>query len=215
MSRLRRMVKPARAKMARRRHRHFLKAVDDLPRPLRVLDVGGSQRFWELVGMTDPQDVEVTLMNIKKMPTRYPNFRSVVTDARDMRVFKDDEFDVVFSNSVIEHVGTLEDQTRMASEVARVGKRYFVQTPNRYFPIEPHFYFPFFQFLPVRLRVWLVKALPLASYGRMKDREKAEAFVKEIRLMNARELQALFPGATLLREKTAGLTKSFMVLGSR
>lgn len=55
-----------------------------------------------------------------------------------MKQFQDNEFDAVFSNSVIEHVGDYEAQRQMANEIMRVGKRYFVQTPNFYFPIEPH-----------------------------------------------------------------------------
>ena len=63
-----------------------------------------------------------------------------------MDFFKDKSFDAVFSNSVIEHVGTFEDQKMMANEVIRVTNFYFIQTPNLYFPIEPHFLVPFFQF---------------------------------------------------------------------
>jgi 2-polyprenyl-3-methyl-5-hydroxy-6-metoxy-1,4-benzoquinol methylase len=73
-----------------------------------------------------------------------------------MPQFQNDEFDIVFSNSVIEHVGSYEEQNLMASEVRRVGKRYFIQTPNLFFPIEPHFLFPFFQFLPLDYRVTLI-----------------------------------------------------------
>ncbi len=61
--------------------------------------------------------------------------------------FGDREFDIAFSNSVIEHVPP-ELQAAFAAEVSRVADRYFVQTPNRYFPIEPHYQLPLFQFLP-------------------------------------------------------------------
>jgi SAM-dependent methyltransferase len=192
----------------------FLEVIETLPRPVRILDVGGTQRFWEVVGLTDPAQVEVVIGNLREMPTRYANFSSEVVDARSLR-FEDEQFDVVFSNSVIEHVGTLDDQRKMAAEVRRVGKRYFVQTPNRYFPIEPHFYFPWFQFLPVSVRVLLVHWLPLSLGGPITDRAVAREKVEEIRLMTFKEIQAIFPGAVIRREKVLGLTKSFMIHAER
>lgn len=50
-----------------------------------------------------------------------------------MLQFKEKEFDLVFSNSVIEHVGGFQDQMKAANEIRRVGKNYFIQTPNKYF----------------------------------------------------------------------------------
>ena len=99
----------------------------------------------------------------------------------------------------------------MAEEVRRIGKRYFLQTPNRYFPIEPHFFFPLFQFLPLTVKVRLVMIFPLTPRGRIRDREQAVRTVGEIRLLTRTELQELFPGATFKPEKFLGLTKSFVV----
>src|ERR1017187_2845994 len=56
--------------------------------------------------------------------------------------FRDAAFDVVFSNSVIEHVGDAQSQRAFAREVARVGRAYWVQTPNRWFPVEQHLLTP-------------------------------------------------------------------------
>lgn len=94
-----------------------------------------------------------------------------------MSLFRNEEFDVVFSNSVIEHLGEYPQQRRMADEVRRAGKRYFLQTPNRYFPLEPHFFFPFFQFLPVSVRVWLLSRFHLGWHKRGLDRRTAERIV--------------------------------------
>ncbi len=52
--------------------------------------------------------------------------------------FKDKEFDWVFSNAVIEHVGSEEDQLQFINEMMRVGKNVFFTTPNKYFPVESH-----------------------------------------------------------------------------
>ena len=62
--------------------------------------------------------------------------------------FRDEAFDVVFSNSVIEHVGDAASQRRFAREVARVGRAYWVQTPNRWFPVEQHLLTPLVHWLP-------------------------------------------------------------------
>ena len=135
------------SRMRAMRNAQFKSLLDSLPRPLKILDVGGSHMVWETIGLVDQPDVHITILNLEQEECRYKNVHSVVGDARDMRGFHGCQFDIVYSNSVIEHVGNMEQMVRMASEVRRVGRRYFVQTPNRYFPIEPHFVFPMFQFL--------------------------------------------------------------------
>src|SRR5215213_6935935 len=110
--------------LRRRRFILFRTLLDRLPPPVRLLDVGGTQFFWEMMGFRGDQGLEVTLLNLEPGWTR-PGFHSLVGDARDMRQFADQEFDVVFSNSVIEHVGDPAAQQQAASEIKRVGKRYF------------------------------------------------------------------------------------------
>jgi len=155
--------------------------------------------------------VKIVLLNLTEVEVGHPNFRSITGDGRDMKEFKNGEFDIVFSNSVIEHLGTYDDQRRMAGEIRRVGKRFFVQTPNRFFPIEPHFLFPFFQFLPLGIKVWLRAHFQLGWYPKVADRERAIRASKEIRLLTRKELMDLFPGATIFEEKFLGLIKSFIV----
>jgi SAM-dependent methyltransferase len=199
------------SRLRRKRFALFMHLLESLPRPIKILDVGGTQGFWELMGFTNEPDVEVVILNVSAMAMLYDNFASIVGDARDMRSFADNAFDVVFSNSVIEHVGTYADQYRMAEEVQRVGKRYFLQTPNRYFPIEPHFLFPLFQFLPLSLRIFLMRRFDLGWFKKIPDKQQATEHVRSIRLLTRRELLALFPGAMLYKEKFLGLTKSLIV----
>ena len=129
----------------------------------------------------------------------------------DMRQFADQEFDVVFSNSVIEHVGEPNAQRQMASEMKRVGKRYFVQTPNRHFPLEPHFFFPGFQFLPLVARIWLLQHFDLGWYKKIPNYVAARQEVETIRLLSRRDVMQLFPEGTLYNERFAGLTVSFVI----
>ncbi len=197
-------------KMRKKRIALFASLISELPRPLNILDVGGEQGFWEIVGLIK-EDAKIVLYNISPSEVLYPNLVSIVGDARDMREFGEKQFQIVFSNSVIEHVGTYAQQRQMAEEVQRVGERYYVQTPNRYFPIEPHFLFPFFQFLPVKLRVFLVAHFNLGWRGKITNKQEALEAVQEIRLLTEKELKELFPGAKIYKEKLLGLTKSFIV----
>jgi ubiquinone/menaquinone biosynthesis C-methylase UbiE len=158
----------------------------------------------------------ITLFNRRVVKLADPRFSSVVGDARRLP-FANAEFDVVFSNSVIEHVGDYGDQYRMAQEIRRVGKRYFVQTPNRYFPIEPHVVLPFFQFLPLSARVWLVSLLRMQRIEQIRRistmKAKFQRYFGAIRLLSRYEIKQLFPEATVQAELFCGLAKSFMAYG--
>jgi hypothetical protein len=199
------------ARLRSKRFELFQSLVKSLRRPITILDVGGTQIFWEMIGFIEEPGVRIHILNIDPVKADHPNVTSSIGDARDMAQFEDDEFDIVFSNSVIEHVGGYEQQRKMANELQRVGKRYFVQTPNRFFPIEPHFLFPFFQFLPKRVRVFLVRHFTIGWAGPTRDRSKAEQRAVAINLISKSELLALFPGASLYREEVFGLAKSFIV----
>jgi hypothetical protein len=200
------------AQLRRKRFLIFQSLLSCLERPIRILDVGGTEIFWKVMGFTGDDNVHITLLNLSEEPVLLPNFASVVGDAREIK-FPDASFDVIFSNSVIEHVGQYQDQRRMAEEVRRVGKRYFVQTPNKYFPIEPHFLFPFFQFLPVSVRVSLIRHFNLGWIKKTPDYRTAMNIVEGTRLLSKEELLSLFPGASLHEEKIIGITKSFVAYG--
>jgi hypothetical protein len=189
----------------------FKKFISDIPKPRRILDVGGEEMFWVKMGFAGDKHNEITLLNLSEVETHYPNLESVVGDARNMCEFRDCEFDVVFSNSVIEHVGGYEDQKGMAKEAQRIGKRYFIQTPNFYFPFEPHYLFPFFQFFPLWLKVLIIRNLSLGWINRIPDKERAIKAVNSIRLLRKYELKEMFPNATILEERIFGFPYSFVV----
>ena len=199
--------------MRRKRFGFFLDLLAGVPRPLTILDVGGTQGFWERMAFIDESGVSITVLNLEPQPVRHAGFTSIIGDATDLSLFADDAFDVVFSNSVIEHVGDTAKQRRMAAEVERVGRRYFVQTPNYYFPIEPHYLFPGFQWLPLRARAWLLHHFDLGWTKRKSTKAEARQSVASVRLLRKRQLLALFPQAKLFEEQVAGLTKSFVVYG--
>ena len=121
---------------------------------------------------------------------RYPEIEYVRGDACALP-FADQEFDVVFSNAVIEHVGDIERQRLFVAEALRVGRRVFLTTPNRWFPIEVHTRLPLVHWLPKHLSD---RAYALAGRG----------WARENHLLGSRDLQDLFPGR--VRIVNLGLT---------
>src|SRR6266705_2619166 len=99
----------------------------------KVLDVGGDPWNWSFY-REHPAIVVVNVFIPPWVdPTKPdPRFKWVLGDGRRLP-FRDRAFDVVFSNAVIEHVGTFEKQAEFAEECRRVGRGYFVQTPNKWF----------------------------------------------------------------------------------
>jgi len=200
------------AKLRRRRTAFFASLLAPLEKPVWILDIGGTEQYWRMMNLPNHAGLSITLLNLEARAVTLPGCVSVRGDARSLE-FDDQSFDVVFSNSVIEHVGDFHNQMRMANEARRVGKRYFVQTPNRYFPIEPHFVFPLFQFLPIQWRVWLLTHFNLGWFARMTDRDEARQVVEGIRLLGRDEIKTLFPGALIYEERFFLLTKSFVAYG--
>jgi SAM-dependent methyltransferase len=121
---------------------------------------------------------------------RYPGIRYVQGDACALP-FADGEFDIVFSNAVVEHVGGRERQRAMVSEAVRVGRRVFLTTPNRWFPVEVHTRLPFVHWLPEALSHRVYRAL-------------GKGFATDNHLLSKRELASLFPGR--VRVVNLGLT---------
>jgi SAM-dependent methyltransferase len=195
-----------------RRFSVFRPLLDALPRPVRILDVGGTVVFWERAGYAGREGFEIVLLNLTDQESPYLNITATIGDAADLSRYDDKAFDVVVSNSVIEHLPTPALQAMMASEVRRAAKRVYLQTPNRYFPLEPHFLFPFFGVLPMRVRALLLQRMDLGWYKRRPNAEEALAEVRSVRLMTGSELERLFPGARLEHERILFFTKSFIVL---
>jgi Methyltransferase domain len=105
---------------------------------LRIIDVGGTNEFWEQRGWAGRDDVQITLVNLKALDRRHPNIIPTAGNATDLSEHDDDSFDIAFSNSVIEHLFTFENQVRMATEFRRVASAgYWVQTPNFWFRSSP------------------------------------------------------------------------------
>ena len=194
----------------RKRFSFFEGLAAELDKPVKILDVGGNEIFWKTSHGDSSEVFDVTLLNLKEEQPKLPYVKSFAGDACNMSEFSDGEFDIVFSNSVIEHVGDMDAQRAMAKEIRRVGKRYFVQTPNRHFPVEPHYVFPFIQYLPKEVQYHIILRWPF-SRNSYRNPEISRMHVEEIRLLNRKELLELFPDAQVYSEMCLGLKKSYVV----
>jgi hypothetical protein len=174
-----------------------------------VLDVGGTCETWRMI----PVRPRVTLLNILNYE-RQDGLSFVKGDACALP-FASNSFEVAFSNSVIEHLTTWERQQEFAKEITRVGRTYFVQTPNYWFPFEPHFLTPLFQFLPKKWRKLLAPRFTVRALVEKQTKEGTDRMVEEIRLLTCKDLKLLFPRGRILRERFMGFTKSFMVISGK
>jgi 2-polyprenyl-3-methyl-5-hydroxy-6-metoxy-1,4-benzoquinol methylase len=98
-----------------------------------VLDVGGGAFNWTLVS----ERPKLTILDVYDHSDKVKWAEYVVGDGCSTG-FATASFDVVFSNSVIEHVGGIERQRQFAAECMRCGRGFFVQTPNKWFPFDTH-----------------------------------------------------------------------------
>jgi ubiquinone/menaquinone biosynthesis C-methylase UbiE len=193
----------------RRRMQDFVVTFHPSPETT-ILDVGGTETNWKLVDIP----AEVVLLNPVRHPspeTLPPNLHWVEGDGRKLE-YRDDAFDLCFSNSTIEHLHTLGDQRRFASEIRRVARSYYVQTPARSFPFEPHWLGLFVHWLPRAWQRRLVRYVTLYGLVNRPPKEQIAELVDEYRLLSRRELSELFPDAEIRRERFALMTKSYVAV---
>jgi hypothetical protein len=180
-----------------------------------ILDVGGSPSFWEDL---DAPRLQITCLNRDpafQVPTQPPGqglITKVYGDGRRLS-YADRSFAIGFSNSVIEHVGTWEEQKDFAREMLRVGQKIWVQTPAYECPIEPHFLAPFFHWLPSTWRKKLARNFTAWGWMERPSPEEAADMVREIRLLRKKEMHELFPTCEIITEKLWGVfPKSYIAV---
>jgi hypothetical protein len=199
-----RIYRPFQTYFRTRRMRQFAELFDLVP-STRVIDVGGDEHNWLLLAPAP----DVLLVNL-----RSPSGQRFATASGDGRhlAYGDRSFDIAYSNSVIEHVGSEADQRAFADEIRRVGTRYYVQTPNRWFLVEPHLIAIGLHLLPPAVARRLVRWLSVWGWVDQPDQAQIDALLASIRLLDKRSLQALFPDAEILEERFLGLTKSLIAV---
>lgn len=191
-----------------RRKVFFEKLCNKLSKPIEILDVGGTINFWENSNLLS-QKTSVTVLNIVEQRPSI-KVKVVIGDACNL-CFKDKSFDIVFSNSVLGHVGDWRQQKKMADEIRRVGCRYFVQTPNQDFFIDWRTLMPFFHWLSPTIQAWCLQRFSVGLYRRTSSKDEAMILATRIRNVTRKELQEFFPGGEIINERVLFFTKSFMV----
>lgn len=185
--------------------------------PFRILDLGGRADYWARVGpaFLEAQDVEILCVNYTEAELYAgtglgPRLKTALGDARALG-YADGSFDLVHSNSVIEHVGGVADKRAFAGEVRRLAPAYYVQTPYFWFPIDPHWpRMPMFHWMPMSWRWRLLCRWKLGFAGPHRDMDHALGDLEATVLLDRAQMQGLFPDAVLRAERLLGLPKSLI-----
>lgn len=190
----------------------------------KILDLGsgdGSYMAEILPFRNNVYIADISADLLEKGKKRF-GFKTVLINKDNIIPYPDNYFDIVFCSSVIEHLGPYKKnassfkskikflkavyvkQIDFANEIRRIGKCFFVQTPNKYFPVESHTWFPFFiVFLPYLLQIKFIKIL-----NKIWPKKSSLNW----NLLSKREMQALFPDANIILERSFGLVKSIMAV---
>jgi hypothetical protein len=196
--------------------RRMIQAVLDEKGHAEILDLGGTEKYW-LIGE------EFVQANRHRLHFTVVNNEDQTIEQTDLFTFKEGsatapalfagrQFDLVHSNSVIEHVGVWRDMEMFAANTRRLAPRYYVQTPNYWFAYEPHFRFPGFQYLPESVRAALIMRFSLGFFKRIETRAEAKEIIYHHRLLSTRQMRCLFPDAQVSHEKFVGLNKSIIAI---
>ncbi len=178
----------------------------------KILDIGGTIEYWKQVYdiKNNPLNLKITLLNLEFESKDNNDIFDYVTENAKELSFENHSFDIVFSNSMIEHLGGLEQQLLAVNEMKRVAKYIYMQTPNIFFPIEPHFQILFIHWFLIAIRLRM-----LAFFQKTTVNKEYNSFVNNpINLLSKSDLDFFFDddNYNIYKEKTFGLTKSFVVV---
>jgi SAM-dependent methyltransferase len=185
-------------------HFDFVRALGDAPRRAlfdffmreltpspdeTVLDLGATSltnRQENMFELYYPHPARVTAAGSEDasfLEARHPGLKFVRVEAGQPLPFPDDAFDIGFSNAVIEHAGSRDQQALFLSELVRVTRRCFLATPNRWYPVELHTRLPLLHWLPPPLFRAVIARLGFEFYSKEEN----------LNLLSAAELSAMVP----------------------
>ncbi len=192
-----------------RRLQQFRDLFPEVMTDIKILDVGGTTYQWDY--LNSPASVTILNTTVSDIAQTNSDYSFVQGDGRNL-AFQDKAYDLVFSNSVIEHVGQPGDQQDFAREMRRVGKMVYCQTPNKWFFVEPHLIAVFIHWLPRGLQRRLIRCFSIWGWVSKPSSRQIENFLDTTRLLSHAELKRLFPDCEIVRERFLGFTKSFVAV---
>ncbi|HEY5298470.1 MAG TPA: methyltransferase domain-containing protein [Verrucomicrobiae bacterium] len=177
-----------------------------------LLDVGGYPGSWT----SQPQSVrQIDTLNVHGVSWKATDFprhhiKILVGDGCSL-IMPDKSYDIGFSNSVIEHVGSWDRQQQFAAEIRRVAKALWVQTPAYECPIEPHYLTPFIHYFPRSFQKKILRRFTVWGWLQRPTTAQINEMVKTTRLLRKSEMLELFPDCEIITERLFGvLPKSYI-----
>lgn len=178
---------------------------------MRIIDVGGRPDMWDFCDLK----LEITLLNL---PTETASWQTVAEekgftvitgDACDPNIVKQHslQFDVVFCNSVIEHV-SINQRIAFAQNIQQLAPAWWVQTPSNRFPLEAHCNLPFWWHYPQPLKNWWHK------HWRKRQHYFIDNLMQHTTVLSRNEMATLFKGSNIYNEHYLGLEKSYSFYNS-
>lgn len=181
-----------------------------------ILDVGFNDQEYSAndnyLEKNYPQPENITALGLKtsnqsgeEFSKRYPKVKTTIYEGGAFP-FANQQFAIVWSNAVLEHVGDREKQLEFLKEIKRVGRHAFLTTPNRNFPIEIHTRTLLLHFLPKKI---------FAAYLRLIG--KSWATGDYMNLLGSRDLKNLLAKAgitdyRLIKNRLAGFILDFVII---
>jgi hypothetical protein len=214
------MIDPNKSKFRKQRFEivlNIMKRIISGKSKCDIIDLGGTYAYWQpFLPQLRGLNIKVKILNLSDLTEAFADdrFSFEKGDATNLPAISDRTFDLVHSNSLIEHVGRWTDMKRMAANVRRLADNYYIQTPYFWFPMEPHFRTIGYHWMPPQWRVKLLLRRSLGFYPMAADIHGAMDCVEGIYLLDKNQFKALFPDGRIISEKVCGLTKSLIAVRS-
>lgn len=202
----------------RARRRRLFEGFLPAHRPLRIVDLGGTVPFWRSFGLSPEHQLHVTLINNHANDDTAAGIADHTgliddrnMDANCVTIDYLRAFDLIFSNSFLEHLSAREEQAALANKICASGRAYFIQIPNKNSPVDPHFpspLAPFFAIYPRKVQAFMLSHSKLGSGAKSRDFEDAMDRLRFYNPLGLDDMRALFPDAQFRTDRPAGVPMS-------
>ncbi len=167
-----------------------------------MLDVGGYPWFWTKSPQRAKRIDCVNLHTVNWKPESCPEHRITMQIGDGCALeYADSDYDILFSNSVIEHVGDWNRQQAFAREARRVGKRLWIQTPAYECPFEPHYLAFFVHWFPISIRRKLLRWFTPWGWMAKPNQEEIDKSINFTQLLTRKQMTQLFPDCQIITER--------------